>query len=143
MLKLAYCGDDCNLCPRYIATKSGNEEELKKIAVLWQTVGWRETVLPPEEMVCHGCTSVKLELCKYDIIRECAQGRDLEHCGKCKDYPCSELEKVFDQTKIYAENLKKNCPKDVYERFEEAFFLKKQKLDNAHIEYLSSQKRAK
>jgi hypothetical protein len=143
MLKLAYCGDDCNLCPRYIATQSGSEEQLKKIAVLWKTLGWRETVLPPEEMVCHGCTSVKLKLCKYSIIRECAQDKGLENCGKCRNYPCSEIEKVFEQSKIYAKSLKEKYPKDVCELVERAFFLKKQKLDSAHTEYLSGQERAK
>ncbi len=71
MLKLAYCGDDCNICPRYIATQSNSIEKLKEIAVLWKKVGWRESILTPEKMVCNGCAAVKK--CRYDNIRKCAK----------------------------------------------------------------------
>ncbi len=39
MLNLGLCGDDCNYCPRYLATQSGDEERLKEVAVMWQMIG--------------------------------------------------------------------------------------------------------
>ena len=138
MLKLAFCGDDCNVCPRYVATQSGSEEQLKKAAALWRRAGWRETILEPEEMVCYGCASVKW--CRYDDIRKCAQGKGIDNCGKCKDYPCKKIEKVFEQTKIYAQLCKENCSKEDYECFQKAFFSKMEKLDRVHKKCLSQRK---
>lgn len=134
MLKLAFCGDDCNACPRYIATQSGDVEQLKEIAAMWNRAGWRETVLPPDQMICNGCASVKW--CRYDKIRKCAQEKGIDNCGKCNDYPCKKIEKVFEQTESYAKLCKENCSKEDYERLHEAFFSKKKKLDSVHEEYI-------
>ena len=61
MAYIGYCGDDCEQCPRYIATKSSDRKKLKEAAVLWNKVGLRDDIAAPEEMVCHGCAS--LEAC--------------------------------------------------------------------------------
>lgn len=46
---LSVCGDDCAVCPRYLAR---TEDELRETAVFWYKAGWRDRVLPPEEMRC-------------------------------------------------------------------------------------------
>jgi len=137
MLKLAFCGDDCNACPRYIATQSSNVERLKEVAEMWKRAGWRDTIVPPEEMLCHGCASVKW--CRYDDIRKCAQEKGIDNCGQCGNYPCAEIEEVFEQTKSYAKDSKARCSKkkEDYECLHRAFFSKKQNLDRVHGEYLS------
>jgi hypothetical protein len=130
MLELAYCGDDCNLCPRYIATQSNSIEKLEETAALWKKAGWRENFVSPEEMVCYGCATVKK--CRYDDIRKCAREREIDNCGFCTDYSCKKIENVFSQTEKYAKLCKKICSKEEYECLYKAFFLKKQNMDKVH-----------
>ncbi|MHC4264710.1 MAG: DUF3795 domain-containing protein [Planctomycetota bacterium] len=127
MENIGVCGNDCSLCPRYVATKSRNVKRLKELSKLWKMVGWRENVERPEEMLCHGCTSV--EWCRYKTVRNCAQAREIDNCGQCDYYPCDKSEKVFDQTKLYAEFCLEKLSKEDYVCFEKAFFSKKENLD--------------
>lgn len=127
MLKLAFCGDDCNLCPRYIATQSGDVEQLKEAASMWKKAGWRDGIVPPEEMVCYGCILVKW--CRYNDIRKCAEDKGIDNCGKCDDYPCKKMEKVFEQSESYAKQCKNSFSREDYERLDKAFFSKRQNLD--------------
>ena len=101
MLKLSYCGDDCNLCPRYIAAQSNSIEKLKEVAALWKKAGWRESIVPPEEMACNGCRTVKW--CRYDDIRKCAKEKRIDNCGLCRDYPCKKIEKFSIRPKLNPE----------------------------------------
>jgi hypothetical protein len=130
MIELAYCGDDCNLCPRYIATQSNNIEKLKEVAVLWKKAGWRENIVLPEEMVCYGCNTERK--CIYDYIKKCALEKGIDNCGFCPNYPCEKIENVFFQTETYAKLCKENCSKKEYELLHKAFFLKKQNMDKVH-----------
>jgi len=133
---LGFCGDDCNACPRHIATQSGNVEQLKEVAAIWKRAGWRGTIVSPDEMVCHGCASVKW--CRYDDIRKCAQDKRIDNCGQCGDYPCGKVIKVFEQTKSYAKACKENCSDEDYECFRKAFFSKKDRLDKIHKEHFAA-----
>ncbi len=139
MLKLTFCGNDCNACPRFIATQSGDAERLKEVAAMWGKAGWRNEILSPEEMVCHGCVSVKW--CRYDNIRKCAREKGIDNCGICQDYPCKKIEKVFEQTESYAKECEKNFSKGDYGHLHEAFFSKRKKLDEAHEQHLSQMKK--
>ena len=134
MLQLAFCGDDCNFCPRYIATQSGSEEQLKEVAILWKKAGWQEAIVSPEEMVCYGCSSVSR--CVYGI-KECALEKDVENCGRCQDYPCEKVIKVFERTEVYARKCQEICSQEEYERLQRAFFSKKENLDRANRDYCS------
>lgn len=92
IIKIGFCGDDCNCCPRYLATQNGNEERLKEVATIWQMIGWRDSVSSPEDMLCQNCTSVKI--CGLGI-KECVIEKGVDNCGKCPDYPCERLPKIF------------------------------------------------
>ena len=89
MTYIGYCGDDCELFPRYIATQSNDVEQLKQAAILWKIVGLSDHLVPPEEMICNGCAS--LEKCHYNNIRECNRDKEISSCGKCTEYPCDKL----------------------------------------------------
>ena len=125
-IKLAYCGDLCNYCPRYVATLSGNEEELKKVSKLMKKVGWSYNLEEPEKMKCLGCQDVKS--CEYNV-KECCIERKLKNCGNCISYPCVKIEKAFEKTQNYAKNFKSILSPEEYEIFRKAFFLKKLNLD--------------
>lgn len=134
MLKLALCGNDCNTCLRYIATQSGDIEQLREVAAIWRRRGWRDHVVPPEEMVCYGCLSANW--CRYSI-RECALEKSVDNCGTCNDYPCDKVLEMFERAKSYAESMKEKCLKEEYEYLLQLAQSKKENLDRVHKEQVS------
>ena len=141
MAYIAYCGDDCESCPRYTATKSNDVRELEEAAILWEKAGYHDRLVPPEEMICHGCLS--LEQCFYDDIRECARGRGIRNCGECNEYPCDRISGVFEKSSSYAAQCKEILSTDEYECLNQAFFSKKDRLDAIHRMYVSGAKQGK
>jgi hypothetical protein len=130
MQNLGVCGDDCSLCPRFIATQSGNIEELKKVAILWHRIGLRNKVVSAEEIACHGCpSSIK---CAFEDVKKCAEQGKVRNCGECVDYPCGKIENIFGQTEPLAKKFKANCSEIEYQQFQNAFFSKKENLDRIH-----------
>ena len=140
MAYIAYCGDDCESCPRYTATKSNDVRGLEAAAILWQKAGYHDRLITPEEMICHGCHS--LEQCYYGELRECARGRGIRNCGECNEYPCDRINKVFDKTSSDAARCKDILSADEYECLYQAFFAKKDVLEAIHREYVSGAKQA-
>jgi hypothetical protein len=118
MLKLAYCGNDCNYCPRYVATQSGDKGRLQELAAVWKKLGWRDDILRPEEMVCYGCSSV--HWCRYGV-RECALEKRIDNCAECENYPCEKITKTFNQTRLYARKSKGILSRKEYQRFQKAY----------------------
>jgi hypothetical protein len=137
MLPLAYCGNDCNACPRYAATLSGDEQRLKAVANLWKRLGLRDVTSTPREVVCQGCRAAKH--CVF-MVKECALGKGVENCGRCEAYPCERLTAVFNFTALLAERCQGKCPPAKYRRLRKAFFSKKTNLDRANREYLSERR---
>jgi hypothetical protein len=135
VLKIGFCGDDCNYCPRYLATQSGSEERFKKVAAIWRMVGWRDTEEPPEKLACHGCASVKI--CGLGI-RECVIAKGIDNCGECTDYPCEKLRDIFKNNEKEAAICKGNFSKEDYEIFQRAFFSKKERLDKINRAFLAN-----
>ena len=129
MLKMGYCGDDCNQCPRYLATQSDDEEQFRKVAELWRIVGWRITDEPPENLTCHGCDS--LDICELGM-RDCAMAKGLDSCGKCADYPCEKMKDIFKNNQREAAICREKFSKEDCETFQRAFFNKKERLDKIH-----------
>jgi hypothetical protein len=117
--RMAYCGDVCDYCPRYIATQSGNRDKLNEVAILWHKAGSSSTMLTPEEMICHGCSPAKV--CPFGIAK-CASEKRLNHCGECFDYPCPILKARFDLIPKLSETLKNVCTKEQYDLVRKAFF---------------------
>jgi hypothetical protein len=137
MLPLAYCGNDCNACPRYLATLSGDKARLEAVAKLWKRVGLRDGISAPREMVCHGCRATKD--CVF-MAKECALGKGVGNCGRCEAYPCDGLTRAFDFSVSRAERCRGNCSPAEYKGFHKAFFSKKMNLDRANREYLSERR---
>ncbi len=124
--KIAYCGDDCSECPRYLATMSGNIEELRESAILMGKVGWPRDLENPDRMKCRGCEDI--ENCEYSV-KECCIKQGLANCGMCGDYPCELINKAFEITAVNAKNFKTILSPDEYEIFKIAFFSKKKNLE--------------
>ena len=135
MLKLSFCGDDCNYCPRYLATQSGNEEHLKEVAAFWQMIGWRDNEESLEKISCHGCSTVKT--CGLGI-KDCVIEKGVDNCGKCSEYPCRKLLKIFKNNEKEAVICKDRLSVTDYKLFQRAFFSKKERLDRINREFLAS-----
>jgi hypothetical protein len=138
MLKMGYCGDICEICPRYMATQSGDEKQLREAAVLWKIVGWRDEKESFEELTCNGCES--LEICELDI-RDCVLNKSIENCGQCTEYPCARLLDIFENNEKEASIRKTQFSTKDYQTFHEAFFSKKERLDKIQNEKNASNKR--
>jgi len=136
-LSLAYCGNDCTKCPRYVATQSGDVEQLKDVAALWYRVGYRDRIVSPEEISCEGCGSATW--CRWGI-KECAEGRGVANCGACDDYPCARVQKAFDSQVGFTTPIEGRCFPEDFARLDSArngAFAKKQNLERARKEYLA------
>jgi hypothetical protein len=128
MVPKAACGNDCESCPRYLATQSGDEQSLREVAVLWKSVGWRANVVRAEEIACQGCNSI--DWCRYGL-RECAREHGVQSCGYCREYPCPKVEEMLEQTMAKVQICREICTPEDFAALEKAFFQKEQNLNAA------------
>ncbi len=119
---ITLCGDDCMQCPRYNAR---TEEELAKVAELWYRAGWRESVLPPEEMRCDGCSSHRK--CTYGLV-ECTRSHGVERCNQCALFPCEKLAAMLERSEKHQEHCRQVCTPEEYCVLERSFFNKEENL---------------
>lgn len=126
-MNLAYCGDDCEECPRYKATVFGSKKELREVVLLMKRVGWPYNLKNIEKMRCRGCQDI--ENCEYGI-KSCCIEKKVNHCGECPQYVCKKIQQALDITKENRIKFKEILTKKEYEMFRKAFFEKKQNLEN-------------
>jgi hypothetical protein len=127
MPTLGVCGDNCDQCPRAIATRTGDAKLLEDTLALWVRTGLRPAGTPAKSLLCNGCTSA--EPCAYHDQRTCARSRHIDNCGMCDDYPCAVAKKTFHESDELAARCRGTCGHDDFRRMEAAFFRKKQNLD--------------
>lgn len=120
--RITLCGDNCIECPRYNAY---SETELRKVAELWYRVGWRDTVVSNEEIVCEGCFLHKA--CTYGLV-DCTEKHSVEKCNQCKEFPCNKITGILERSKKYQEKCKEVCSEEEYDALEKAFFDKESNL---------------
>ena len=122
MEKITLCGDDCLACPRYNAH---SQEEQKKVAELWYRTGMRNSVVPPEEMACTGCSSHKE--CTYGLT-DCTKSHGVEKCSRCGEFPCGKIESVLEKSAKIQKKCRAVCGLAEYAALEKAFFHKEENL---------------
>jgi len=103
-----------------------SEEELCNTAILWNKVGYRNSVVSNEEIQCFGCTVHNF--CRYKIIN-CVTEKGVKNCGVCVKYPCEKISSAFEQTIAFEPACKSCCTNEGYENINKAFFEKKKNLD--------------
>lgn len=133
MNTIGKCGDNCECCPRYLATQTGDISELERIKKLWVRLGLRDPTFPAERMICHGCATENR--CAYAELMECVNSKELDNCGLCDDYPCDRIELAFaksDSLKKHAETV---CTAEEFEMLHNAFFSKKDYFDHIHAKH--------
>ena len=119
---IAACGNDCAACPRHLPR---TEAELRRTAELWRDIGYRDTVVPHEEIACRGCSTENW--CRYDIVK-CAAAHVASNCGACPEYPCSKIADCFGATERFRPACLAACTAEEWEALERAFFQKKRNL---------------
>lgn len=119
---ISLCGDDCERCPRYLAK---TDEELSRIAELWYRVGWRERILPPNEMRCVGCAPDKP--CGYGLT-DCTRANGVSKCGECTRFPCEKTADLLARSKDLEAVCKARCTDEEFDTLSDAFFHKEDNL---------------
>ena len=119
---IAACGNDCSECPRFNAPGyEKSSEQLHQTAVLWQKIGYRDTVVSNEEISCSGCKPNNW--CRYGIAK-CVSGKGIENCGECSDYPCFRFLECLKVTASFEPSCRKVCSEEEYRVLNKAFFEK-------------------
>ena len=105
---IAYCGIDCSKCDSYLATQSGSDEELAKIADKLSKLYHAE--VRPEYVVCDGCKEGARHsyFCSnMCAMRKCCVEKHYETCIECGDFPCADLQAELDHVPDARSNLEK------------------------------------
>jgi diamine N-acetyltransferase len=129
--KIGACGDSCDECPRFCATRSGSKDELARVSRLWFDLGLRDRVVTPDEISCKGCSPENR--CAYTVQRNCAFQKGYRNCGYCREYPCAI---VADTLRITEETRRKAADISGFKSIRKAFFMKKDNLDKISLNVL-------
>ena len=121
---IGICGDNCEFCPRYVATQKGSMGELEKVKELWVRLGLRNPYFPAEGMICNGCRPENN--CAYKKLRSCVDAGKVKNCGLCDEYPCKIIKDVYDKTEKLRIHAEKVCTKEEMDILNKAFFSKKE-----------------
>jgi hypothetical protein len=126
-VKISACGNDCQSCPRYIATQTGNPEELEMAAELWFRCGWKDKLPKIKDIACKGCRSNSI--CRYHII-ECVTEKKIKNCGFCIEYPCEKINQAFENSDKYERTIEEVCTTSELIKLKKAFFNKKKNIES-------------
>jgi hypothetical protein len=133
---IGICGDNCNYCPRHVATRSGRPVDLKKVKELWVRLGLRDPSFPFREMACTGCTPENN--CAYSELRACVYAKGIKNCGFCEAYPCELVDAAWKKSEEFYSKAAMLCTQEEMEMLQKAFFSKKQNLDIEHVNHKKS-----
>jgi len=120
--KITLCGDNCIYCPRYNAR---TDDELKRVAELWYKVGWRDRIVPGDEIKCTGCSSHKQ--CTYQLV-DCTKEHGVAKCSQCGEFPCGKISDMLKRSGKYQKKCREVCTEEEYSALEKAFFDKENNL---------------
>jgi len=117
------CGDDCAVCPRYLAR---TDEELRETAEFWHRAGWRDRVVSNEEIRCAGCGS--RPTCSFMLL-PCVKEHGVEKCSGCGEYPCGKIHATLASSKSKKQQCRAACESDEeFAMFVRAFYEKEKHL---------------
>ena len=97
------CGDDCAVCPRYMAK---TDEQLHETAVFWHNAGWRDHVVSNDEIRCNGCGT--RGTCAFMIL-PCVKTHGVHACRECTEYPCQKTEDLLNRSEAKKQQCAAAC----------------------------------
>ncbi len=127
---IGICGDNCQFCPRYVATKDERPEELEKVKELWVRLGLRDPDFSAQHLACNGCKPENE--CAYSELRACTKERAAANCGLCHGYPCGLINEAFGKSEKLRSRAAPICTPKEMVMLKRAFFSKRQNLDRIH-----------
>jgi hypothetical protein len=99
------CGLYCGECEIYMAYSTDDSKNLERIALEKSKISGEK--LQAEDIKCLGCKGPESSCWGRSCgIRKCAEGRGIEFCYQCQDYPCGELDSLFERKPVARDNLK-------------------------------------
>lgn len=98
---ISVCGDDCAVCPRYLAE---TEEELHETAVFWYKAGWRDRIVSNAEIKCIGCGC--RPSCSFMLL-PCTKEHGVEKCSQCQEFECEKVKRAYE----LSDEKKRRCEK--------------------------------
>lgn len=120
---ISVCGDDCAVCPRYLAQ---TEEELHETAVFWYKAGWRDHVVSNEEIKCTGCGSRRE--CSFKLLT-CTKEHGVGKCSECPDFQCEKVKSIFVSMEKSMSKCRMACDSEVeFNMLVRAFFEKEKNM---------------
>ncbi|MBO4888024.1 MAG: DUF3795 domain-containing protein [Firmicutes bacterium] len=123
---IAACGNDCSVCPRYVAPPyEKTAEELHRTAELWMKIGYRDHVVTNEEISCSGCKPENW--CRYRVVK-CCEEKGIKTCAECAEYPCDRMKECFEVTMSFEPKCRQVCTAEEYEQLRKAIFEKEENL---------------
>ena len=91
---IAYCGLNCDECPSFMGTITGDERQLVKMS---EEYGSEKT--NPIDFVCLGCKYNDIKLiatdCALCAIRSCARMKDKDFCATCDEFETCDYMKDY------------------------------------------------
>jgi hypothetical protein len=94
---IAYCGLACDTCPIHLATLEKDDLKRRRMRVSIARLCaemYGMDLRAADITDCDGCRAGGRLFagCQDCEIRACAEGRGIESCGSCSEYPCDLLE---------------------------------------------------
>lgn len=97
----------------------------KKVAELWFRIGWRDIIVPIDEIKCSGCSSHKQ--CTYHLV-ECTKENNVVKCNQCTLFPCHKINDMLRRSNEYEKKCREVCTDEEYHMLKASFFNKEQNL---------------
>ncbi|MBS7239523.1 MAG: DUF3795 domain-containing protein [Acetatifactor sp.] len=120
---LSVCGDDCAVCPRFLAE---TEEELRETAEFWFKTGWRDHVVTNDEIKCRGCGSHPT--CSFMLL-PCTKEHGVEMCYECDFFQCDKVHSTLMGSYEKMINCRTVCESErEFELFKRAFYEKERNM---------------
>ena len=104
-LEIAVCGLDCSECTIFKATTDAE--------IAWRVADWfrkeRGIDVKAEDIRCSGCRGDRTQHWSSDcrILACCVDGKELDFCCECEEFPCDRLEAWAQSGEQYAQALER------------------------------------
>lgn len=120
---LSVCGDDCAVCPRYLAQ---TDEELHETALFWKKAGWRDHVVENDEIRCTGCGC--RPACTFMLL-PCTREHGVSMCYECSEFLCDKVKDTLERSQQKMQMCREACDSEKeFELLKRAFYEKEKNM---------------
>ncbi len=103
---IGFCGQYCARCLVYIASTTSDSRKKERLAKKYSKELGKN--LSADNIHCWGCRADNKNCWgKSCQFRKCAQEKGIEFCYQCREFPCPELEKYYENHPEPQQNLRR------------------------------------